>query len=72
MITPVGTIGARIHLVSRIASAGPALVSGPMPSEAEIREVVRRVVSGMAPGSPTETPVSEASSPSVERAVLLS
>lgn len=60
----------RIHLVSRIAGAGPALVSEAMPSEAEIREVVRRVVSGMAPGSATDTPVSEASSRGVDQSEI--
>lgn len=46
----------------------PTLVSEPMPSEAEIREVVRRVVSGMTPEVARDTAPSGTSAPTVDSA----
>lgn len=53
----------RIHRRRRIVPSRPTLVSASMPSEAEIREVVQRVVSGMTltterDHAPTEAPAS--------------
>ena len=58
----------RIHRGRRIVACRPTLVSASMPSEAEIREVVRRVVSRMAPDegrneAPSEAPALTVNSP---------
>jgi ribose 5-phosphate isomerase B len=56
----------RIRPTSRIVTFRPTLVSAPMPSEAEIREVVRRVVSGMAPEMARDVGPSEAPAPTLD------
>lgn len=51
------------HRLRLAPITGAALMSAAMPSEAEIREVVRRVVSGMAPGGSPEPATSSVGSP---------
>jgi len=59
-------IRTRIHHGRRILAFCPTLVSAPMPSEAEIREVVRRVVSRMAPDEGRDIAPSEAPAPTID------
>ena len=54
----------RIHCGRRIVPFRPTLVSASMPSEAEIREVVQRVVSGMTPTTGRDHAPAEAPGPS--------
>lgn len=55
-----------IHHGRRIVPLRPTLVSAPMPSEAEIREVVRRVVARIAPDQERDAAPSDAPAPTVD------